>query len=79
MGNVTRLTGNGNTLSELLGTYMNRMEPFAPASYTLSSVADEPTTGINRHPMVRLAHAYDRKDQADGGPAIGEFYVNASA
>ena len=79
MASQTRTPGNGSNLSELIGTYLDRVEHFEPASYTLSSVKEESVSGTTLHSMARLAHVYDRLQRLDKGPAMGEFYVNASA
>jgi hypothetical protein len=76
---MTRLAGDGSSLSELLGTYMNVLEQFAPASYTLSSGTDAQAVGISRHPMNRLTHVYDSLDQMESGPGVGDHHLNASA
>ncbi len=78
MGIITRKTGNGNSLSDVIGTYINKMEPFEPASYTLCSASDETTIGT-RHSMARLVHSYDSLDQLAGRPGVVEYRVNASA
>lgn len=75
----TRSAGNGSNLSELLGTYLEIVERFEPASYTLSSVRETHASGTTLHSMARLAHVYDRLDRLDNGPANGDFHANASA